>query len=258
MRKVVVGTFVTLDGVMQAPGGPTEDSFRRVRARRLARAVRRRGLRPADGGADAAGRRGCWGGAPTRSSPPLAADRRRGSDRGEAQPGAEVRRLAHARVGRVGTPDGAAGRRGRGRGSAAPGRGAARSRSRQRRPRPDAAAARLVDELPLWTFRSCSARQALFADGTVPRTFRLVESSTTSTGATYAVLERDGEPTYGSFPGWTTERERQSNETKPASVQSEHDEYRLGPSSTSTRRSWRRSRPVPAPTISPPATMPSS
>ena len=25
MRKVVVGAFVTLDGVMQAPGGPEED-----------------------------------------------------------------------------------------------------------------------------------------------------------------------------------------------------------------------------------------
>ena len=35
MRKLIASTFVSLDGVMQAPGGPEEDRQRRFRLRRL-------------------------------------------------------------------------------------------------------------------------------------------------------------------------------------------------------------------------------
>ena len=41
MRKIVVSEFLTLDGVMQAPGDPNEDRERQLRQGRLATAVLR-------------------------------------------------------------------------------------------------------------------------------------------------------------------------------------------------------------------------
>jgi hypothetical protein len=39
MRKVITGAFVSLDGVIQAPGGPKEDSNARLQTGRLGGAV---------------------------------------------------------------------------------------------------------------------------------------------------------------------------------------------------------------------------
>ena len=59
----------------------------------------------------------------------------------------------------------------------------------------------LVDELRLWTFPLVlGTGKRLFADGTVPRTFRLVELVDDAGGRNLrGAYERAGEPTYGSF-----------------------------------------------------------
>ncbi len=58
----------------------------------------------------------------------------------------------------------------------------------------------LVDEFQLLTFPLLlGSGQRLFGDGTVPTGLRLVESRTTPSGAVAAVYRRGGEVTYGSF-----------------------------------------------------------
>ncbi|MEX1068774.1 MAG: dihydrofolate reductase family protein, partial [Patescibacteria group bacterium] len=56
----------------------------------------------------------------------------------------------------------------------------------------------LVDEFRLMTFPlTLGSGKKLFADGTVPRTFKLTRSETSSTGVVIAVYERAGEVAVG-------------------------------------------------------------
>ncbi len=58
----------------------------------------------------------------------------------------------------------------------------------------------LVDTLRLWQFPVVlGTGKRLFGEGTVPRAFRLADSMVTSTGAVLHVYERAGSPKYGTF-----------------------------------------------------------
>ena len=56
----------------------------------------------------------------------------------------------------------------------------------------------LVDTLRIWQFPVVlGTGKRLFGEGTIPRTFRLVDSQVAPSGAVFHVYERDGEPRYG-------------------------------------------------------------
>ena len=58
----------------------------------------------------------------------------------------------------------------------------------------------LVDEYRLWTFPVVlGTGKRLFGDGAVPRALRLVDAKTSATGVVMATYERGGELEYGSF-----------------------------------------------------------
>jgi dihydrofolate reductase len=56
----------------------------------------------------------------------------------------------------------------------------------------------LIDEYRLFIFPVVlGSGKRLFGSGTVPAAYKQVASATSSKGATYHRLERDGKPTYG-------------------------------------------------------------
>ena len=58
----------------------------------------------------------------------------------------------------------------------------------------------LVDRLNLWMFPVLlGSGKRLFAEGTVPAALRLTESATFPKGSVYLIYERAGQPTYGSM-----------------------------------------------------------
>jgi dihydrofolate reductase len=200
MRKLVVGTFLTLDGVMQAPGGPEEDPsggfshggwlvpyFDETLGRAMDEWVQR-------AGGFLLGRRtyeifaAHWpqvSGDPVadklNNSPKYVASRTLdrvdwknstllGGDVAE-----EVRRLKDESGGELQVH----------------GSGALIQTLLQHN---------LIDEFRLWTFPVLlGTGKRLFADGTRPAGLKLAETQTTSTGAVLQVLDFAGKLSYGSF-----------------------------------------------------------
>ena len=95
MRRIVGGVFQSLDGVMQAPGGPSEDPTGGFDLWRLDVPVRRRGGRRGDRrAASTASTTCCSAAGPTTSSPPsgpIDDGDEDGSDRRGVQPRREIR-----------------------------------------------------------------------------------------------------------------------------------------------------------------------
>jgi dihydrofolate reductase len=75
----------------------------------------------------------------------------------------------------------------------------------------------LIDEYRLLTYPVVLGKgQRLFADGTKPAALRLVDSKTTSTGVTINVYRPAGEPTHGSFEASDSVRITGRSSNKPA------------------------------------------
>ena len=200
MRKLIVSTFLTLDGVMQAPGGPEEDDERRLHPRRLVGELLGRQMGQVMGEAMSRpfdlllGRKtydifaAFWphtddpGARPLNDATKYVASRSR--------PALEWSNSVLLE------------------GDAADGSRGAEGRETGRNCRCTAAANLiqtlmrhgLVDEYRLWVFPVViGSGKRLFADGTVPAGLKLVDSTISTTGVVIGTYEPAGEMVTGSF-----------------------------------------------------------